>query len=329
MRFVIAAAIGLSVILTGFIDIKDLDMFFRNLIVFYFETTPEFSQEALEADLSKHEFTPCGSQEPVSMGWTPSMGRHSTQYAHWGSGAILLTAKREERLLPASVVREAVIEKVAVIEAEQDRRVTRKERIEMREDLTFEMMPKAFTRSALVRGMILPEQRLLVVDATTWARAEEWVSLLRETLGSLAVRPVELNQSVSGRFTDWLSGKVLPPSHIEVGDECELRSSEELAAVVRCRNQDLGSEEIIAHVKAGKIAVKLALQWGESLSFVLNEKVEIKRLQFSDVLLEQIGEEGGSDEAAQFDASFSLMSLELGRFLPALWDVFGGINETV
>ncbi len=304
-------------------------MWFRNLVAFYFEETPEYTQEMLESKLVDRGFQACGSQEPFSLGWTPPMGRQSDQYSHWGSGAILLTARREERLLPASVVKEAVMEKVELIEAEQERRVTRKERIDMRDEMTFELMPKAFTRSSLMAGMILPEQRLLIIDSTSWAKAEEWVSLLRETLGSLAVRPVEMTQSVSDVFTGWLGGNTPVPSHIEIGDECELRSMEETAAVVKCRHQDLGSQEIIAHIKAGKIVVKLSMNWGESLSFLLSDNLEIKRLQFSDTLIEQASEDGAADAAAEFDASFALMSLELARFLPALWELFGGVNETV
>ncbi len=304
-------------------------MWFRNLVAFYFEEVPEYTQEILEAKLAEREFSPCGSQEPFSLGWTSPMGRLSDQFSHWGSGAILLAAKREERLLPASVVKEAVMDKVALIEAEHERRVTRKERVDMRDEMTFELMPKAFTRSSLMNGMILPEQKLLIIDSTSWKKAEEWVSLLRETLGSLAVRPVEMTESVSGVFTGWLGGTAAVPSFIEIGDECELRSTEETAAVVRCRHQDLGSEEIATHIKAGKVVVKLSMHWGESMSFVLSDTLEVKRLQFSDTLIEQASDDGASDAAAEFDASFTLMSLELARFLPALWDLFGGIDETV
>ena len=199
----------------------------------------------------------------------------------------------------------------------------------MRDEMTFELMPKAFTRSSFMSGMILPEKRLLIIDSSNWKKAEEWVTLLRESPGSLAVRPVELNQSVNSVFTAWLAGTSTVPSHIEIGDECELRSTEETAAGVRCRHRDMGSEEIAAHIKAGKVVVRLSLNWGEDFSFVLSDNLKIKHFQFSDTLIEQASDEGAADAAAEFDASFALMSLELSRFLPSLWELFGGINETV
>jgi len=114
------------------------------------------------------------------------------------------------------------------------------------------------------------------------------------------------------------------PNQIAPGNECVLQSMEDKGAVVRCRNQDLFGNEISAHLEAGKVVTQLAIEWNDSLSFVLNENVEIKRLRFSDTLVEQVEQDGVNDEAAEFDARFTLLGLELSQFLPALCDVLGG-----
>lgn len=299
-------------------------MWFKNLIVFRFEEVPEFDEEAFEKVLAGSAFRHCSPQQPQSLGWTPPMGNLSEKFCHAGNGFFLLTARREERILPGSVVREAVEDKVVEIELREERRVGRKQRMEIRDQLIFEMMPRAFTRSIRIQGMILPAQQMLVVDTVSRSRAEEWVSLLRYSLGSLEVKPLSLKNALPALFNGWLSGNSTLPNQIAPGNECVLQSMEDKGAVVRCRNQDLFGNEISAHLEAGKVVTQLAIEWNDSLSFVLNENVEIKRLRFSDTLVEQVEQDGVNDEAAEFDARFALLGLELSQFLPALCDVLGG-----
>lgn len=300
-------------------------MWFKNLVVFQFEESPEFGQNALEQGLERQRFKPCGPQELETLGWTTPMGELSSQLFHIGAGAILLTAKREERILPASVVREAVNQKVLEIEKKQDRKIGRKQKLDIRDQLTFEMMPRAFTRGTLVQGLLMPEQKLLVVDSASRNRAEQWTSLLRQSLGSLPLKPLTLIRSASGQFTNWLANNAKLPAGVTLGDECVLQSPDDQGGVIRCRRQDLSGTEIREHLKAGKVATQLGLEWKQSISFVINQDVDIKKLRFSDTLVEQAEADGVEDPAAEFDARFALMSLELSRFLPGLWDALGGL----
>ena len=70
---------------------------------------------------------------------------------------------------------------------------------------------------------------------------------------------------------------------------------------------------------------KLALTWDERISFILSEKLEIKRLAFLDVLKEE-AEKNAEHADEQFDADFALMTGELSRFLPQLVAALGGEN---
>lgn len=302
-------------------------MWFKNLIVFQFEETPDFDPQELESALQKFAFKPCGPQQPESLGWAPPMGNLSDQLCHAGSGMLLMSARREERLLPAAVLREAVSDKVLEIEKAEQRKVGRKQKLEIRDQLQFEMMPRAFTRSSRIQGLLLPQLNLLVVDAASRKKAEQWVSLLRQSIGSLPVKPVTPRQSLPGLFTRWLGGTKALPKQIVLGEECDLQSKEEQGAMVRLRRQHLDGDEVTVHTRAGKVATRLAIEWNQSLSFVLTEDAEIKRLRFADTLVEQVEADGVNDEAAEFDARFALMGLELSRFLPALWKALGGLVE--
>ncbi len=302
-------------------------MWFKNLTVFRFEDDPSFDQDALETALDAHRFTPCDPQQMTSLGWVPPMGEESEQLVHAGSGMFLLSARLEQRLLPSTVIREAMERKVREIETGEDRKLGRRRRMEIRDQVTFEMMPRAFTRSTLIQGLLLPKQQALVVDAASRKRAEEWVSLLRHSLGGLPVTPPSFRHPPAEVFTGWLNGKRRLPGGVVPGDECVLASPDRQGPVVRCRRLDLAGGEVDTHLKAGLQVTRIAVEWQDTLTMSLTEEGDVRKLQFADTVLEQVEAAGVEDPAAEFDARFNLLGLELARLLPALWEALGGLAD--
>lgn len=303
-------------------------MWFKNLQIYSFTEQFAFDNTVLEDALENGRFSPCGSQEPSSYGWTAPAGRHSESLHHSGSGFILLCARREERILPASVIMDFVTERVNLIEEEQLRKVRKKERDEIKDDVMQELMPKAFTRSSFTYALLAPELGYLLVDAASAKKADDFTSYLRKSLGSLPVKPVSVRQAPVALFTAWLDGKLDPPDDITIGQECELNATDDEGGVVRVsRHQLTDSDEIKSHLAAGKLVVKLGLEWQDSLSFVLDNELGVKKIRFSDTLQEQAADDGSADAAAEFDAQFTLSSLEFAKFIPRLIELFGGLQD--
>lgn len=302
-------------------------MWFKNLVFYRLEAPFGYTPETLEEALAQVPFKPCGSQELSSYGWTSSMGKLSELRVHAGSGFMLICAKKEERVLPASVVRDFVNEKVEVIEEEQMRKVRKKERDEIRDQVMLELTPKAFTRSSLTFALIAPSHDLLIVDASSAKKADELTSHLRKTLGNLSLVIPQVNHAPADLFTRWLAETETPPADLVIGDECELLDPGEDGGIVRCRRQDLASNEIKVHLEAGKQCVKLGLAWDEKLTFMLCDDLSVKKLRYSEALIEQAADAGEAGAAARFDADFTLMSLELSRFVPRLLAILGGVAK--
>jgi len=97
--------------------------------------------------------------------------------------------------------------------------------------------------------------------------------------------------------------------------EAEFNALGDDGAIVRVKNQDLIGEEIKSHLDADKYVVKVALEWDESLSFILCDDLAIKRVKFFDVIHEQNDDIDSDDVIAKLDADFALMSGELNRFI--------------
>ena len=303
-------------------------MWFRNARVFRFTKPFDITPEELEEKLATDAFKPCGPQETTRHGWVSPLGKNSEMLVHSAGGYHLVALRKEEKLLPGPVVKELVDEKAEAIEQEQGRKLRKKEKDELKEEVMLEMLPRAFSRNRRSYAYLAPADGVLVVDAGSAKQAEDLASALRQSLGSLPVRPPALEQAPAFTFTGWLNESIDLPGAIELGTECELKDPSEDGGVVRCKGLDLRADEIQNHLEAGMQVTKLSLTWDENVSFVLDEEFGIRRLKFGETLQEKLDEVDSDDAAAKFDAAFSLMTLELARLIPGLLEALGGEDRS-
>jgi recombination associated protein RdgC len=274
----------------------------------------------LETALETRRFRPCGPVEVATQGWSAPLGEDTAALVHAVGGCLLLCLRKQERLLPSAAVAEAVDERIMEIEAGESRDVGRAERRALREQVTDEMLPRAFTRSRRTLLYVDTEAGWLVVDAASAAQAEEAVSLLRQTLETLPAKPPAPRNPPAVLLTAWLLDGSAPADFVPA-EACELRDSEDSGRTIRCKGQDLGSEDIRNLLRAGMQVVKLALNWDERLSFVLADDLSLKSLRVGDALLETV--EDADDPVARLDAEFALLALQLRALFTRLDTLFG------
>ncbi|MEX5489933.1 recombination-associated protein RdgC [Pseudomonas fulva] len=299
-------------------------MWFKNLLIYRLTQDVPFEPEALEAALASKPARPCASQELTTYGFVAPFGKgEDAPLVHVSGDYLLIAARKEERILPSSVVNDAVKEKVEEIETEQMRKVYKKERDQIKDEIIQAFLPRAFIRRSMIFAAIAPRLGVILVNSASAKRAEDLLSTLREVMGSLPVRPATVKIAPVATMTDWVKSQNAAEGFY-VLDECELRDTAEDGGIVRCKRQDLTGEEIQLHLSTGKVVTQLALAWQDKLSFVLDDKMVIKRLKFEELLQEQAEQDGGDEAAQQFDASFQLMMMTFAEFLPVLFEALGG-----
>jgi recombination associated protein RdgC len=301
-------------------------MWFKNLRAYRLTQPFDLTPEQLDQRLQQRVFTPCSAAQPLSLGWVPPLGEGAETLVHGAGGRLLLCLKREDKILPASVVRELLDEKIDEIQREQARKVYRRERLSLKDEIVQDCLPRAFTRSTTLYAYIDSRSNWMLVDSASAARAEELVNLLRECVGSFPVVLPDVNQSPAAVMTGWLLHRD-PPEDFALGEDCELREPGEEGGVVRCRGIDLLGEEVETHLQAGRQVARLALSWGERLSLVIADDLSLRRLKFADELMKEHDDIPEADHAARLDADFALMSDTLSALQARVLAVFGGAAE--
>lgn len=294
-------------------------MWFKNFVVYRLPAGLDLDIPALEEKLGTLTLQPCGKMDRETLGWVSPRG--DDRLLHAVNRQVLISLGQEAKLLPSSVVNQFAEEKAAEIEEQQGFKVGKKQMRELKEQVTDELLPRAFSRRRVTHAWIDPVHGWLAVDAASPTKAETLLEALSKSVDDLPVKTLHTERSAAAAMTEWLlSGEA--PTGFTIDRDLELRASDEGKATVRYVRHDLEGEEIAAHIAAGKQATRLAMTWNDRISFVLGEQMEIKRVAFLDILKEQSEQGESADE--QFDLDFTLMSGEMAKLLADLVDALGG-----
>ena len=275
----------------------------------------------LEDRLPSKVFLPCPSSALSSVGWvSPINDGYLTRTVR---SSTMICMRIDEKVMPSSVIRSMVDEKAKSIEQAQARKVRKRERDSIRDEIIHEMLPKALIKTTLVHAYIDIEQNIIVVDAASPKTSELLLSLLRATIGSLPVQPFSVSARPTTFMTGWLiSGSDPLPKTIELRESCVLVSPVTDNSKVTCKNIDLESDEVKEHLHAGKQVVSLALSFNNSMTFKLESDLSLKSIRFTDEIKEKYGEDV-EDEISRFDADLFMQSATIALLVDELEGNYG------
>ncbi len=301
-------------------------LWFKNILVYRLNKEIALSMDELEQQLASLAFTPCSSQDMTRTGWVSPMGDRGEALIHVAGKQVMMCARKEDKILPATVIKQALQDKVEKLEGEQGRKLKKTEKATLKDEVVHTLLPRAFSKFSQTFIWLDLEKQLVIVDSGSAKRAEDNLALLRKTLGSLPVVPLNFNESVELKMTEWVRSGELPTG-FTLMDEAELKAVLDEGGVIRCKKQELVSDEIATHIEAGKFVTKLSVDWEDRLQFMLCDDGSIKRIKFSETLREQNDDIDKADFAQRFDADFVLMTGELSALIERVTEVLGGEAE--
>lgn len=295
-------------------------MWFKNLVLYRLGAGWSRKPEDLEARLAQSPLQKCGGFEMESRGWVCPRDEGSYLYRqnkHW-----LLALGFEQKLLPGSVIRDLAEERVAEMEAMLGHPIGRRQKRDIKDKVTAELMPRALSRRRRTHAWVDTANGMLAIDAAGDPKAEEFVETLRKTADDLPALRLDTQTAPSAAMSRWVTaGEVEGPFSID--QDLELRAADTSKATVRYARHSLDGKDIRDHIAGGKEPVRLGLTWNDRISFVLTGELHVKRLSFLNIIERESAEEM-ENEDERFDIDFALMTGELSRMLADLVSALGG-----
>lgn len=299
---------------------------FKNAVIFRFRAAALPATALIEEQLNKRRFAPCGASQMESYGWVRPRGEKHSPLLEVVGGQYILNLMTESKVLPASVVKEELAKRLARIEQDTGKRPKGKLAKQIKEEVIQALLPKAFTKKKTTRMWICPSGKFILVEAGTVKAAERIITELHKAVteidSNFAVGELRTLNSPALSMSTWLTTQEAPES-FTVDRECELKSPSEDKASVKYSRHTLEIAQIVEHIQQGKVPTKLALTHDSRVSFVLDDKMALKKIELLDVVIEDAG-----NDTTGFDADVAIFTGEISKLIPDLIKALGGEEES-
>lgn len=291
----------------------------KNLTVFNVSRL-DFDASKLASALHDVLFNKCGSQNPVSFGFSPVI--KDGGLTHQVGKHIFLNFSIEKKLLPASVIKEFTAAETDKFIEREGCKPNRKQAKEIKEGVVHSLMPKAFGVKKDTLVWISPKDNLLCVNSTSKGVVDLFLTaLFKCTSDKIQMSLVQTERSPESVMTEWLvDGNV---SHgFVINEDCLLKNTGAKSSV-RISKRPLDTDDMVSkQISKGDIPAELALIWDDKVSFTLGCDLSIKKIKLLDVENEKI-----EDEVARMEADLSLHTGLLSIMLSEIFASLGGVRH--
>ena len=300
-------------------------MWFKNIHVFVLKEKLDWTQESLEEQLASARFLPCSSIEPRAEGWVPPGVEAEGPMVYSANGFWLLARKTEQKLIPASVLNEKLKEAVEIREQKEVRKLRKKEKESLKDEIYHTLVTQAFSQSSILYGYIDTQRNWVVINTSSRKKAEEFCSAIRSTLGSFKIESPVL-QSVSAVMTEWLKAQQCPEGLV-IEDQCAIEDTRE-GGSVKIAKQNLLADEVLSFLDHGREVVQMRFGFRNEIAFSLKDDFSLKTLKFLDGVHDRASDLFTETAADRFDADFTIMSETLTELIGFLIRVFATLGPS-
>lgn len=201
-------------------------------------------------------------------------------------GASLLTVQFNERMLPGKVRDEKLQIRKDKLEAQEGRKLTKKEYAELREEIEFDLLPKAFIRRVQV-PVLFVHPNLMFVCTSSQKRADDTVSVLCAVFDKLEPRKIATVRPTGGMLTTLASDEQETDNlHFGAAKSAVLKGDDDdKKKTIRIKDRDIYGHEVVALLETGdydvtELAIDVSLMSSGRdglLSMVMTDSFIFKR----------------------------------------------------
>lgn len=294
-------------------------MWFKQARLFLLTDSLCSSPDDLSEKLEELVFKPCRPSMFDSAGWVSPIDEDDMPLVEVMNSYMMICLQVEEKILPATVIRQELSKKIKEIEKSENRKIRPKEKYSLRDEIIAALLPRAFSKFTRVYAYIDIKNNWLILGTTNEKKTEKFISMFKKSMeGEIHLFEIK---KLSYTMTHWLKHQSYPSS-FSIEKSCMLQDPNQENRIIRCQEQDLFASSIQTFIKEGCEVKQLALLWQDRINIVLSDDFSLSGIKFNDDITSQIDEMEAETALQNFHADFLIMSETLSRLFKDLLDVF-------
>lgn len=301
---------------------------FKNISMYRINGEMEFAagyespQQAMVVRLTNNRFNGRPKHVAQAMGFVTPMEwlrqANGADLAHTAMGATLVAMQVNTVLLPASVIKAALRDRLHEYKCRMGRNPGKKVRNQLKDEVTEHLMLTAFEREQVVRALILWDRNLVLMDSASTKACDMMDDLLGRC--GLELQPYT-SSGIRGILTGWareMGGHV--PYPFAMGNQFHLTNPADRSVSIRAASHCL-DESLVAHIEDGMQVEAAELIYDERIRFRLDSNAVLRGINF-DIKPQMQGIEAPDDRMAELDAQMCLYAGEFRELIAALTNEF-------
>lgn len=293
-------------------------MWFKQIQLFHLSSSFKYQASDINNRLEPFAFQPCLPSMPSSMGWISPIDEEDAPLTRGMNGCFMITLQIEDKILPATVVNQALKDKVKQIELNEARRVRQKEKMTYKDELTHTLLTQAFTKLSTLSAYIDTRNNWLILNSISASKTDLFISMFQKAFGECVERLDVIKPSAL--LTHWLKTNDYPDS-LSIGKSCILQDPDQQNRIVRCQQQDLSASGIQSLLHEGFDVTQLELTWQDRITLTLADDFSLRGVHLSE---DDIKEMTDTFETKQekFDSDLILMIESMSGVYADLLEIF-------
>ncbi len=264
---------------------------------------------SLDAILRENTFVPLSEQDSLRAGFEPVF---DDSYVFNFFSGYAFQLRYDEKIMPNAVIKEKQAEKVAEIENDENRKLSSKERMAVRDEVIYEMLAQAFIKTQRITCFYDPANKHLIVPTSSGKLADIVTGKLIKAIGSIKATTIYcdgIKQSLSAKLHEFLnngSDSVDGIGGFLVDGSCKLKA--ESGKTVSVKGSDIfeAKDAILETLQQAGLVTELALST-ESVYFRIGHDFVLRGISFLDEESEY--EPDSEEDAFRHEAAVQVLLL--------------------
>ena len=283
-------------------------------------TWPESEEKACEA-LKKYAFVECDRFSRKSAGFEQSLEQVVDSYCRRISGLDFIKLRFQSKLLPDSVISEALEERVGEFSNRTGELPTKGERKSLKEETISKLLPQAMTKSKRLLGIICRKRGLLILGSVVEGENEVFLEKLNAAVPGLLPRLIEFKEPLESFMKKIILDESIHP--FRVGRECKLREIGATNSTISWFDRNLKESHVRESLLEGLTIDRVEVRHHQNLTLVIDRKYGFLKCK---LLGETDAVPGDSpDSPKKIDGDFALIGPSLLAFFDDFSAQLGGV----